>query len=1069
MKKVIIINNNRINIIIVSRNRFEFINIIGRGGFGKVWKVLDKKFKKFYALKEISKVKVIDKKSINSIIYERELLSRLKHPLIINLHYAFQDYNNLYLVLDLLTGGDLRYQIGHHQRQYFSEQQTKFFISCIVESLSYIHNQNIIHRDIKPENLVFDDKGYLHITDFGIAKFKMKNNKNETSGTPGYMAPEVMKSLNHTGSVDYFAVGVITYELMMGQRPYIGKNRKEIKEQMMSRQIFIDEEMIPLGWSEESADFINRLMERKDNKRLGYYNELEIKKHPWFFDIDFDELVNKRLNAPFLPKINHDNYDKKYCEEIEKVGYETNYRYEEYKVNEHYKDIFYGFTFYNVDETQFQIYKKPNIKYTQKIQNQKYRIKDNLKSNESKTINIDNSEKFNKIKKDIVVIRKKRTIDVDDKNKNLNIDNNTIDFDNENNDNDNDNDNDNENDNENDYKYNENRSNKSINILHQKSHNNNGKFKKNFVTNIHKRIKSNLIGHNYIFYLQKKKLLDNKINSFNNLSNNDSTSINNKKNKKRKNHSINYKNNININKKDKYIHGHANSFSNNLYINLLNKIREDKNINNYNEDYSENNIDNKIYIDKRYKKRTIELNQIPRLIKINNNYNSVKNIKNKSDIFSSIDNNDSISSNNNDISQKMDKIEKIDMMKASSNFYIRQKIPHNKSNKITPINLRNKKLLLKTNYKSNNNYLIKNNETIINQRRPHIKVRTKSFSGKNNLDSNGKKNIINIISSEEKSFEKKDSYISKNKNNNNNNIYKNIFLNNDKKLIKGGEIRHNYSYSSFNNKNKIESLIKNIIEPEKSKITIPVNYKKSSNTLINTKVSTLHKKIPIPSSFGQKIFHKRMNGYMTKKLGVRNNNSFSTSINNNSISSISKNVISNNTSVNKSLRKEENNNSNINIKNVNNTINANSKKNKKPILNKSSNFNYILKKLNDFSKNHKSNVSLVESNNKDNKSKKFTVKNNLLNQIKKIGEKKNQIEKGERLKNINKKEEIEIKKNYSNILNNNIVQNKKFSNCNHKNKYNNNKDNKGFKNSIGNFSYPSYNSTTSSGGKFNNK
>ena len=197
-------------------------------------------------------------------MYERELLSRLKHSLIINLQYAFQDFHNLYLVLDLLTGGDLRYQIGHHQRQYFTEHQTKFFVSCIIESLSYIHSKNVIHRDIKPENLVFDDKGYLHITDFGIAKFKSKNNKNETSGTPGYMAPEVMNGKNHTGSVDYFAVGVITYELMMGRRPYSGKNRKEIKEQMMSKQIYVDEDMIPLGWSEESADFINRLMVRKD-------------------------------------------------------------------------------------------------------------------------------------------------------------------------------------------------------------------------------------------------------------------------------------------------------------------------------------------------------------------------------------------------------------------------------------------------------------------------------------------------------------------------------------------------------------------------------------------------------------------------------------------------------------------------------------------------------------------------------------------------------------------------------------------------------------------------------------
>ena len=923
-----------------------------------------------------------------------------------------------------------------------------------MESLSYIHNKNIIHRDIKPENLVFDDKGYLHITDFGIAKFKTKNNKNETSGTPGYMAPEVMKSLNHTGSVDYFAVGVITYELMMGQRPYIGKNRKEIKDQMMSRQIFIDEEMIPLGWSEESADFVNRLMIRKDNKRLGYYNELEIKNHPWFYDIDFNELVNKKLEAPFLPKINHDNYDKKYCEEIEKIGYDTNYRYEEYKANEHFKDIFYGFTFYNVDESQLAIYKKPNIKYNQKIQNQKYRVRGSLKSQESKTINVDNWAKLNKIKKNIAVIRKKRTIDIDNNNNKINIDfDNTID---------------NDNDNEIDYRYNDNKSNKSINILHQKI--NNEKFKKNFITNIHKRIKSNLISHNYIFFLQKKKLLniDNKTNSFQNISNNDSTSTNKNKNKKRKNHSINYNHNINFDQNEKYIHGHANSLSNNLYINLLNKIKGDKNLN---EEYSDNNIDNKIYIEQKYSKNTIDLNQIPRLIKVNNNnYKSVKNIKNKSELFASIDNNDSISSNNNnDISQK------VDMMKASSNFYIRQKIPYNKSNKITPINLRNKKILLNTNYNFNNNYnLIKNKETIINQRRPRVKIRTKSLSGKNILNSsNEKRNMINVISSEEKSYEKK-----------NKNIVKNAFLHYKTKLIKGEEMKHNYSYSSFNNKNKIESLLKHLIEPENSKKTIPINKKKTSNTLITTKISTLHKKIPIPSSFGQKIFHKRMNGYMTKKLKVGTNNSFNSSLNNNSTSNsfLSKNIIShnNNTSVNKSLKKEENSNSNKIIKNVNNTINTNSivninnKNNKKIIVNKNTNFNYLLKKINNISKIHKNKISFVE----ENKSKKFTVKNNLLkNQIKKIGEEKNQNQNNVKFKNINKdigkKEPIEIKRDYSNIFNNNIFINKKNSNYNHKNNYNNNiynnnSDNKGFKNSIGNFSYPSYSSTTSSCGKFNN-
>ena len=352
---------------------------------------MDKKFQKYYALKEISKVKVIDKKSINTIKYERELLCHLNHPLIINLHYSFQDDDNLYFVLDLLTGGDLRYQLGRHPRRFYNEAQTKFFIACIVESLIYIHSKNIIHRDIKPENLIFDEKGYLHVTDFGIAKFSDNRNLNETSGTPGYMAPEVMRGLNHTGSVDYFAVGIITYELMLGKRPYTGKNRKEIKEQMMMKQIYLDDDSIPMGWSQEAADFINRLLLRKDTNRLGYYNDYEIKRHPWFHNINFDDLLEGKIRAPFIPRKNHDNYDKKYCEEVEEIGIETNLRYDNYRNNERYYEIFEGFTFYNVDESQLlsyhEIYRKPSVKYVKSYSY--YNGKENYVINKSKTINMD--------------------------------------------------------------------------------------------------------------------------------------------------------------------------------------------------------------------------------------------------------------------------------------------------------------------------------------------------------------------------------------------------------------------------------------------------------------------------------------------------------------------------------------------------------------------------------------------------------------------------------------------------------------------------------------------------------
>jgi serine/threonine protein kinase len=208
-------------------------------------------------MKEMSKANIIDKKSEKSIQYERELLSQLNHPFIVNMNYAFQDTDNLYLVMDLLTGGDLRFHVSI--RKKFTEEQTKFMVACILLGLDYIHSNRIIHRDIKPENLVLDEKGYVRITDFGIAKIQQADNSVETSGTPGYMAPEVMCAQNHTIAVDYFALGVLTYEFMCGIRPYTGKSRKEIKDKIIAKQIQVKGNEIPSGWSNEAADFINRV------------------------------------------------------------------------------------------------------------------------------------------------------------------------------------------------------------------------------------------------------------------------------------------------------------------------------------------------------------------------------------------------------------------------------------------------------------------------------------------------------------------------------------------------------------------------------------------------------------------------------------------------------------------------------------------------------------------------------------------------------------------------------------------------------------------------------------------
>ena len=349
----------------------------------------------------MSKLKIIDKKSQKSINSELELLSKLHNPFIVNMYYAFQDNENLYLVIDLMKGGDLRYHISRHK--HFSEEQTRFFICCIIISLQYIHNNNVIHRDIKPENLVLDENGYVRITDFGIAKKNLNDNSNETSGTPGYMSPEVMKGKNHSFCVDFFALGVIGYEFMKGQRPYVGKSRKEIKEQMMFKQAEINKNNIMEGWSEESADFINKLLIRKQESRLGYKGINELKSHCWVKYYPWEMLENKKLPAPFIPE-KKENFDKRYCEGCDKIGESTQLRYEEILLNnDNYDNAFKNF-FYDIDcekSLKKTLSKsKNNVLMQNKIKNSSSKF--NINSNNNIKTELENKI-INNIKNDLTL------------------------------------------------------------------------------------------------------------------------------------------------------------------------------------------------------------------------------------------------------------------------------------------------------------------------------------------------------------------------------------------------------------------------------------------------------------------------------------------------------------------------------------------------------------------------------------------------------------------------------------------------------------------------------------------
>ena len=328
----------------MNKNYFEFLYIIGRGGFGRVWKVKLKSTNDYFACKVMSKSKIIYRHSQDNIVSEKKILSKIHHPFIVNMYFSFQDFENLYLLIDFLSGGDLRYHISHKKPCVFNEIQTKFFISNIIIALEYIHNQKIIHRDIKPENLVMDLNGYIRLTDFGIAIINNKDNSKESSGTAGYMAPEVMLQQGHSYPADFFALGVIGYEFMIGHRPYNGRNRKQVKNSILSYQAKIKFNNKKKGWSENSRDFINRLLQRRPVKRLGYNGINELKNHLWLKDINWELLRKKKVRAPYIPKEGKDYFDKQYCQEEET---KDNYK-NAININE-YQRIFQNYTFINLN------------------------------------------------------------------------------------------------------------------------------------------------------------------------------------------------------------------------------------------------------------------------------------------------------------------------------------------------------------------------------------------------------------------------------------------------------------------------------------------------------------------------------------------------------------------------------------------------------------------------------------------------------------------------------------------------------------------------------------------------
>jgi hypothetical protein len=209
------------------------------------------------------------------------------------------------------------------------------------------------------------------------------------------MAPEVILVLNHSFPSDFFALGVIGYEFMKGFRPYLGRSRKEIKQLILNKQAKIKKSEIPENWSMNSADFINKLLIRKGDLRLGHGGISELKEHPWMKNIDWKLLAEKKVQPPFVPKSN-DNYDKKYCEGDDEIGEETIERYQVYAQNELYPDVFKNYTFCNLSYIS-----NYHIKRLKRFKENNINIRDIVEKNVDKVLKEENNNlsKLNSLKK----------------------------------------------------------------------------------------------------------------------------------------------------------------------------------------------------------------------------------------------------------------------------------------------------------------------------------------------------------------------------------------------------------------------------------------------------------------------------------------------------------------------------------------------------------------------------------------------------------------------------------------------------------------------------------------------
>ncbi|XP_054154142.1 serine/threonine-protein kinase Sgk2-like isoform X2 [Oppia nitens] len=279
---------------------FEFLKVIGKGSFGKVYTARHKAEDQIYAVKVLNKKMIIKRNERNHIMSERNvLLKNLNHPFLVGLYYSFQSREKLYFVLDYVNGGELFFHL--QKERYFGEPRARFYAAEITSALGYLHSQGIIYRDLKPENILLDSDGHIILTDFGLCKegLREKETTNTFCGTPEYLAPEVLRKESYDRTVDWWCLGAVLYEMLYGLPPFYSRDTAEMYDNILHKPV-----RLRTNISLAARSMLEGLLQKDKKKRLGGIEDTdELKRHEFFKPINWADLESKNIPPPFNPNV----------------------------------------------------------------------------------------------------------------------------------------------------------------------------------------------------------------------------------------------------------------------------------------------------------------------------------------------------------------------------------------------------------------------------------------------------------------------------------------------------------------------------------------------------------------------------------------------------------------------------------------------------------------------------------------------------------------------------------------------------------------------------------------------